>query len=346
MNTVFVRVLPRFAAVLLLCSLFLSGCGQDAPPARKEGEKPLIGILMYRKEDVFISSVRDRIRAGLASAATVRVEYAQHDQYLQNEQFDALIAKKAAALVVNLVDPQAVSGFVDKAKKAGIPLVFFNREPDLKILKTYDKTCFVGTAAAEAGIMQGDIIAKLWREHPEFDRNKDGRFQYVMFQGDADNPEAIARTEYSVKRANELGVPMQQVGETYICNWDEKLGKQSMQAALEQYGDSVELVISNNDTMALGAIAALQERGFNKEGGAPGKFIPVLGIDAVPQAVAAVKKKVMSATIKQNGEVMGAAIAAMTLNAVAGKKFLEGVPHAWDASGIAVRIPYSPYSGE
>ena len=82
------------------------------------------------------------------------------------------------ALVVNMVDAAAAQGVVDKAKDAGIPVVFFNREPAADVLKSYDKAIFIGTNAADAGIMQGELIAKIWGDGSAYDLNKDGVIQY------------------------------------------------------------------------------------------------------------------------------------------------------------------------
>jgi methyl-galactoside transport system substrate-binding protein len=200
----------------------------------------------------------------------------------------------------------------------------------------------VGTDADAAGKMQGDVIKQLWNGRPEYDRNADGIFQYVMFQGNPDNPEALARTEYSVRQAREHGVEMRQIGETHVCNWDANLAKDAMLLAFASHGENIELVISNNDAMALGAISALASFGYNTEGES-GKFIPIVGVDAVPQAVEAITKGIMSATVKQDSAAMAKAVAALTRNAVEGKNFLDETPYTWDASGIAIRIPYSVF---
>ncbi|MCC8193692.1 MAG: galactose ABC transporter substrate-binding protein, partial [Deltaproteobacteria bacterium] len=223
--------------------------------------------------------------------------------------------------------------------------VFFNREPDLNSIKAYSNARFVGTDAFDAGVMQGDIIQSLWERHPEYDRNGDGQCQYVMIQANIDNPEAVARTEYSVRQAREKGVVMQQVGETLFCGWDETMAYDAMSLLFPLYADTVELVISNNDSMALGAIRVMQEYGYNLEGGDPAKFIPVVGVDAIPQAAEAIRKGIMSATVAQDDKAMGSAIGTMLLNVLAGKDYLEGMSYPWDASGIAIRIPYSRFSG-
>lgn len=332
-------------AVAALFAACLWGC-EAKSPGKSARTKPLIGILVYRQDDTYIGLVTRAIREALANAAEVEVLYAENDQMLQNEQIDALIRRDVSGFALNIASPQAAAAAVDTIKKANIPVVFFNREPDLNSIRIYSKARFVGTNTFDAGIMQGDIIKELWDKRPQLDKNKDNKCQYIMIQANLDNPEALARTEYSVKQARANGIAMQQVGETLLCNWDEKLAYDAMRLLFPLHEGSVELIIANNDTMALGAIKALNESGYNLEGGDPAKFIPVVGVDAVPQAVAAIRKGIMSATVLQDSNAMGKTVARMILNAIAGKDFQEGVPYPWDESGIAVRIPYSRYTNE
>ncbi len=332
-----IRVSRLFAVLSVFTLLFVF-----ALPAL--AAQPKIGILIYKYDDTYISTVRNALNKALAGKAQISMQDGKGDQATQNDQLDVMIQKKMDGIIVNMVDAQAAAGVLAKIKAAGIPVVFFNREPDLKVLKTYDKACFVGTNAADAGKMQGDIVARLWKGHPEYDRNKDGKFQYVMFKGEPDNPEAIARTEWSVKEAIAKGVKMEQIGQTFVCNWDTALAQQAMESALAANENKIELVIANNDSMAMGAVAALSNIGYNIEGGK--KFIPVIGVDATDQAVDAIKKGIMSATVKQDGEAMGKAVSEVMLNMIAKKAPLAGTKYKFDASGIAVRIPYSPYLGK
>jgi methyl-galactoside transport system substrate-binding protein len=326
-----------FALCISVAALFLAVTAASAA-------NPKIGILIYKYDDTYISTVRNALNKALEGKAEVTMQDGKGDQAAQNDQLDVLIERGMDGLIVNMVDAQAAAGVVSKIKDRGIPVVFFNREPDLNTLKTYDKAVFVGTNAADAGRMQGDIIKKLWDETPAYDLNKDGKFQYVMFKGEPDNPEAIARTEFSVKQAEENGVKMDQIGQTFVCNWDTALAQQAMESALAANEGKIELVVANNDGMAMGAIAALSNIGYNVEGGS--KFIPVIGVDATDQAVDAIGKGIMSATVKQDGEAMGNAVSEIILNMIAGKAPLDGTSYKYDDSGIAVRIPYSPYSGK
>ncbi|GHV57662.1 galactose ABC transporter substrate-binding protein [Deltaproteobacteria bacterium] len=304
---------------------------------------PKLGILIYRYEDAYVSTVRDALRKALDGKAEFTMQDGQGNQDTQNAQVDALIEQQVDGLIVNMVDTQAAGLVLDKAMAANIPVVFFNREPDLELLTEYDKAVFIGTNAADAGKMQGDIIKKIWADHPEYDLDKDGKFQYVMFKGDPDNPEAIARSEWSVKQAELNGVKMDQLGQTYVCNWDTALAQEAMAAALAAHEGRIELAIANNDAMAMGAIAALTKSGYNIAGGK--KYIPVIGVDATDQAVDAINKGHMSGTVKQDGKAMAEAVAAVSLNLIAGQAPLDGTSHKFDESGLAVRIPYSPYTG-
>lgn len=346
---------------LLACALFLAGlvalagCTEERiPPKQTEREKPLIGVLLYRADDAYISYVTQSLKRHFEVAGVDLLLYdGNNKQLTQDEQLLLMLETKADALAINLVDVQSASFVVDKVKKADIPVVFFNREPSLDDLKAYEKAYFVGTVLQDAGRMQGEIIAQLWNNHPEMDRNKDGCLQYIMIQANSDNPESLARTEYSVKQARETGVAMEQVGNTFMCGWDEERSYQALRTVLPQIIDSFELVIANNDAMALGAVRALQEVGFNayvdKVGKGDGgendrysdKYIPVIGVDATPQALLAIGAGAMAGTVRQDSEGMGEAVVALLMNAVYSRPLLEGINLEWDESGIALRVPYS-----
>ncbi|MDR3229999.1 MAG: galactose ABC transporter substrate-binding protein [Synergistaceae bacterium] len=330
----------QFVCFVVLLGLALSFVALSSALAAQ----PNIGVLIYKYDDTYISTVRNALNNALSGKASVSMQDGKGDQATQNDQLDVMIEKKVDGFIVNMVDAQAAAGILEKIREANIPVVFFNREPDLNVFKIYDRACFIGTNAVDAGKMQGDIIARLWSQHPEYDLNRDGRCQYVLFKGEPDNPEAIARSEWSVKQAVTNGVNMEQIGQTFVCNWDTALAQQAMESALAANEGKIELVIANNDSMAMGAVAALSNVGYNLEGG--NKFIPVVGVDATDQAVDAINRGIMSATVKQDGTAMGDAVSAVILNMIAGKAPLEGTTCQFDGSGIAVRIPYAPYVGK
>ena len=103
----------------------------------------------------------------------------------------------------------------------------------------------------------------------------------------------------------------------------------------------VELVIANNDEMALGAIAALNEAGYNKSGG---KVIPVFGIDATASAKAKIKSGFMAGTVKQDSRGMAEAIVTISENFKSGKDAFTGIASENLVDSWRVNIPYSAYT--
>ena len=119
--------------------------------------------------------------------------------------------------------------------------------------------------------------------------------------------------------------------------------KTVLSAYSEKSGNMVELVIANNDEMALGAISALNELGYNKDGG---KIIPVFGVDATEAAKAKIKSGAMTGTVKQDGEGMAIAIAKIAENFMLGRSPFEEIDSKNVIGNWRVNIPYSSYTGD
>ena len=122
------------------------------------------------------------------------------------DQVNTAITNGANLLIVNIVEnssPDAAQNVVNAAKEKDIPVIFFNRDFDASVINSYEKCAFVGTDPAEAGHMQGKMIADyLLANYDATDLNGDGSISYVMFKGQEGNVEAEYRTQYSVEDAN------------------------------------------------------------------------------------------------------------------------------------------------
>lgn len=323
--------------ILTLAVAVFSACGAQ------DGEKIKIGVCLYKYDDTYISTVRQEIESLAKNNVELFLNDGKGDQGTQNDQIDLLIQKQVDVLAVNLVDVGAAQTVINKAKDADIPIIFFNREPSADIINSYDKAIFVGTNARDAGVIQGEIVTKIWKGDEKYDKNKDGVLDYVMLKGEPDNPEAVARSEYSIKTINENDIKTNELG-LQVCNWDTELANSAMSGWLSKFGDRIEFVIANNDSMAQGAISALQSIGYNK--GDAEKFVPVVGVDATDAAKDLISKGYMSATVLQDGKAMGKAIYTIAQNIANGRDNLYNTEYKYDEGVKAVRIPYSAYDGK
>lgn len=345
--------------LLIIVSLgfCLTSCGDKG-----DGE---ISVFYYTYSDTYISTVRTAMDKMLKAAGLEYNNYdANSNQTTQTEQIDTAIAKGSRLLIVNIVDTgsdDAAKTVISKAKAANIPVIFFNRSVSEQVISSYDKCVFIGTDYEMAGHMQGELIGNyILKNYSGFDLNGDGKISYVMFKGQQGNAEAEARTKYGVEDADKiLTAAGKQKLEFYDSknsakylvdqggNWSAQAANDYMKTILSAYsekgGNMVELIIANNDEMALGAIAALQEIGYNKN---DGKAIPVFGIDATEGAVAKIKDGSMAGTIKQDSEGMADTIVKIAQNMLSAKNTFENINKDTVVGNWRVNIPYSAYTGE
>lgn len=310
-----------------------------------EGRPVKVGVFLYKLDDPFISLVKESLE-NIQKENSGKIEFtffdANNDQTLQNRQIDDLLRKGTDLLLVNLVDTKFTRDVVNKTKESNVPVVFFNREPvSIEAIRSYSKACFVGTDAKQAGILQGQMLIDIWNRNKNIiDRNKDNIMQYVMLQGEKNNLEALDRTKYSILTINNAGIPTEEIA-LQDCDWNKDIAKDVMSALLLRYGDKIEVIISNNDAMAEGAIEALQAQGFNN--GNPLKTLPVVGVDAIPSAQELIKKGYMAGSVVQDPQVMAEALYLAGMNLVNGKSAIDGTKYKFDETGVAIRLPYTKY---
>ncbi|MGL5328584.1 MAG: galactose/glucose ABC transporter substrate-binding protein MglB [Peptostreptococcaceae bacterium] len=297
-------------------------------------ELPKIGATVYKADDNFISAVRRELEANAKGVAELTVDDSQNDQAKQLEQVDTMIAKGVKVLAINLVDPAAASTVIEKAQAAELPVVFYNKEPDATALASYDKAYYVGTVSKESGVMQGEVIAKEWEANKEkWDKNDDGKMQYVMIKGEPGHPDAEARTEWSVKTINEKGIETEELAiDTGM--WDAAKATEKMDAWLAKFGDKIEFVICNNDGMASGAVASLEKEGYFTGD----KFMPVVGVDAIPEIITLIESGKVVGTVLNDAPNQAKAVIDLSINLADGKDPVEGTD--WKLDDKAVRVPY------
>ncbi|AQS11242.1 D-galactose-binding periplasmic protein precursor [Clostridium saccharobutylicum] len=311
-------------------------------------QKPIkIAVFLYNSNDTYISLVGEGFKE-IQKENQDKVEFifydGKNDQSTQNDSIDKVLENENVDLIfLNLVDTKVTGKIINKIKAKNIPVILFNREPaDIDSIKSYNKAFFVGTDAREAGIIQGKILANEWKSNKNIDRNKDGIMQYVMLMGERDNTEAIDRTRYSVSTINSQGIQTQEIA-LKICDWNRDTARNVMDSLFSINGNRIEVIISNNDEMAIGAIEVLQKYGYNK--GDKEMYIPVVGVDAIPEARKLVDEGIMTGTVIQNPNTMAKVVYDMGMNLVYERKPLDGIQYDFDQTGVAVRLPYGEYTG-
>ena len=325
------------SVALIISSVMIMSCG-DKSGTTVSADAPTIGVTIYRYDDNFMSFVRRNIESLTSGKANLIMNDSQNNQAQQNDQVDVMLNKEVKALAINLVDPQAAQTIIDKAKAKDMPVIFFNKEASPQAMSSYDKTWYVGTKSEESGDMQGQVVVNTWRANPSWDKNGDGIIQYVLIKGEPGHPDAEARTSHVTKYITENGIKVQRL-EELNANWDTARAKDIVDAWMQKHGDKIEFIFSNNDSMALGALQSIQALGYNQ--GDNNKFIPIVGVDAIPDMLNEIKKGSVVGTVLNDALNQAKAVVDLSLNVSAGKEPLEGTE--WTLDEVkAVRVPYVP----
>ncbi|MCL2126839.1 MAG: galactose ABC transporter substrate-binding protein [Treponema sp.] len=355
----------------VLCAAVFARGGSQSGAA---GGATKVDVFWYTFGDTYLTSVRNSMQDQLK---TMQLNVTMHDcesrQDLQTQKIETAITQGTKLLVVNIVttgSEEAAMNIVNLAKRANLPIIFFNREVSNAVITSYDKACFVGTDADEAGYMEGEAIANYllkpenWNGNvSKYDLNGDNKINYIMFRGEHGNAEAFGRTKYSVTKANELlaakGLqlapsPANETSTQYdndgisnyflYGNWSAATAANLMRTALSAHSltdGSIELIIANNDDQALGAIEAMNEAGFNT-GRAGAGYIPVFGVDATTVAVEAIRGGRMTGTVLQDAVGMAKTILALAQNVANGQDVFSNTgSYNVDAGVHKIRVPYA-----
>lgn len=303
---------------LWVCMAFwMTGCAG----IEKEGEKTSmrIGVSLYRGDDTFINNIRGELEACAKEyeqksgiKVTLDIQDAKGSQNTQNNQVERFISLGCDVLCINPVDRTAASVVIDKAMAAQIPVVFFNRQPVDKDMDRWDQLYYVSAEAKESAVLQGSILVDSYRENPQLlDRDNDGVVSYVLLEGESSHQDSLIRTEWSIKTLKDGGVPIEKLTGG-IANWERSQASALMEQWLEKYPDQIELVIGNNDDMALGAIDAMDRAGISG--------ICVVGIDGTIPGMEAIQSGKMMGTVSSNKEQYAQAIFAIAADKAMGKE--------------------------
>ena len=293
----------RYISVLAVMSVMtaLDGCGMQNNFVEEQPKNMTIGISVYDQYDTFISELMSQFQSYVKEkekdwgiSITLEIQNAEQNQLMQNSQLDSFIEDGVDIACINLVDRTDASSIIEKAKTSDVPVIFFNRELVKEDLERWDKLYYVGADAYESGKLQGDILVnECETKFDKIDRNHDGVLQYVMLEGEASHNDSLIRSMTVIQEITENGYTVEKLSDE-IANWNRDQAANKMKQFLEEFGNSIEVVLANNDDMALGAIDALKTAGMESSSE---NWPAVLGIDGTTVGLEAVEKGEMLGTV-------------------------------------------------
>ena len=321
----------------LAASLGIQLFGACAREGSYEEEPVYVGVAYYDQSDTFINALIDCLKEESREYEDKGCEVAMQfrgaggSQRTQNDQVKELIDAGCNVLCVNLVDRADPSEIIDLARENDVPVIFFNREPVAEDMMQWDRLYYVGALAGQSGTMQGELAVELIRSDAGIDRDRDGKIQYVVLEGEPGHQDAIIRTENAVDTLKRNGIEIEKLSYG-IANWNRAQAQNQMLQMISQHQNQIELVLANNDDMALGAIDAYEKLNYTESA------LPVfLGIDGTDVGLEAVREEKMAGTVYNDKEGQAKAMMELAAALVTG----EGMDKIELEKERYIFLPYS-----
>ncbi len=258
------------------------GCG------KKEGasEKVKVGVAISNFDDQFLISMVDKMKSFAAETYGDEMEItfvdAKDDPAKQLGQVENFVTQGMDKIIVVPVDSDSSDTMSKLAVDNGIDIIYCNRPPK----SVFDGVYAVVSPQKDAGIMQMEYLAE-----------KAGhKGNVVVLMGELGQDAQIKRTEgfeEVVAKYPDMKIIKEQTGK-----WSRALGLQVMENWLNS-GDKIDIVASNNDEMAIGAISAIESAG---------KLDSILigGVDGTADGIDMISKGKLDVSIFQDGQGQGA----------------------------------------
>ncbi len=262
-------------AAIAVTAVSLAGCSAatttaattattSAASAAKKGG--LVFIITPAPSNIFFKAEADAAAAEAVKLGYTATEVSHNDDpTTQANLIDTAITRKAVAIILDNAGADVSIGPIQKAEKAGIPVFLVDRE------------------ISQTGIAKAQIVSNnsqgAAQVATEFAKQMNQTGTYIQLTGKPTDTNAGVRAQGDIGVLSQY--PNMKMVATQAANWDQTTAFNVTQTLLQKY-PNVNGIIADNDTMALGALAALKAANLN------GKVI-LTGFDGSPDAAAAIK---------------------------------------------------------
>ncbi len=271
----------KITVVLLLVLLAPLGCQRGSQASSGGAGQVVVGVSLLNLSSEFIVMLNEAMEAKAGELGVkLIVNDAQRSAERQIQQVEGFIAQKVDVIILNPCEVDASSPAVDKALAAGIPILNLN-----SVTKSAP-TAFVGSHDEESARIAMDFIA----------RRLGGKGNVLMMQGFMGQAAQLKRDEGA--REVLAKHPDLKLLSAQTAEWDRAKAMSLMENWIQAHGSNIQAVFAQNDEMAMGALLALERANLKDK-------VVLAGIDAIADALGAVKAGRLDATVFQDAKGQG-----------------------------------------
>lgn len=264
---------------------------------KNEDGKPIktIGALYMTMNNPYFEVINEEVKAVVESRGDVlETRDSAMDAKVQAKQVERFIKEKVDCILINAVDWKNIGASLEKAKKAGIPVIAVDT-------LVYNQSLVDGTVISdnyEAGQQCAQDLMK---------RRKSGK---ILFLVQSENKSAIDRIKGFKETLEKADWKYEDVGDLE-CKGQLEVAQPLVENVLNKTKD-IDVVMALNDPSAMGAMAALDAQHMLSE-------VLVYGADGSPEAKTMIYENRMTATSAQSPQMTGKKTVEMLYNILDGK---------------------------
>ena len=272
------------------------------------------GVIWYNFADTFIANARQCLNNVAAADGTISITDAdsQNDIATQDNNLNNFITQKPKYLVINNINNPAADTIAATCTENGIIPIFANTtSPSDEAFEANPDLWYVSSVSEQSGENMGNAIVEYFNTHDNWDRNGNGKVDFILLQGMQTFSDTINRSSYSLATIEAAGYELGtniggddvtgvQGGDSsngVLCNFSRSEAQTNVEALIANYGDDIDCILADNDDEALGAIAALQAHGYFTD---DSNYIPVVGVDATVAGCEAISNGTLLGTSLNN----------------------------------------------
>lgn len=287
------KIIAVVLAIFCIAGVFAGG-KKDT-----KGDPNQMTVLWRRFDDPFQSGFRiimETESRKISNGFTLDMQDGEDDPSRSLNKIEMSLTRGVKNIAICAPNRQSTQRMMEACKAENVPVIFFNMEPLPETMAAYDKIWYVGANASESGEMCAQALINYWNANREIaDKNNDGVLQIVILQGEIGQQDVVLRTQAYKDTLAKNGIKYEILAED-TANWDRAQAQDKMTAWFSAYGvDGIEGVLCNSDGMAMGAVQAALNNGYNR--GDKNKFIPIVGIDATIEALESMKSGALLGTV-------------------------------------------------
>jgi ABC-type sugar transport system substrate-binding protein len=304
--------MKRLIVLALVLGVLVSGA--VAAPA------PVIGALIRNLDEQFVADYAANLKV-LAQKAGVELKLldSRSDQATQLDQLNTLLQQGVKYFVIVPNQTEATEQMAKAIQAVGGGAAFSNIQPSVAALKVGPNFFLASSPESVAGAIQAQIIDGYFKKNPaKLGPNK--AINAILLLGQLGHPAQKYRTDAVLAGLKAKGYTVNIIAQD-TANWKPDEAQQKMDAWISAYGGKFNIVIANNDAMALGAVESLKAAKYVKSDASDGTIltVPVLGVDATQVALKSMSENELYATVLQDSAGQSATAFELALAMATGK---------------------------